>query len=305
MVATFCVYGVELHITTSRFQYQVVWFAPCVFMFLWIVASFFLCESPRWLFLSHQDQEAVKTLIRLRCLPFDHPRVQQELQSIRESLQSETEACEVDDHSPSKIISIARETFTVLSNLRRLQQALILYALPQLSGGNSVTNYFIPILEIVGLAGNSTRNLFLNGMYTLSKFFFSLFASFFFIDALGRRNSLFVGVALQLISDIYLAVYIKAQQDDPISYGASEAALASIFIHSFGYTIGKTQESWSSWIRSRLTPVHRPSHSPIRLLWGVVAQPNPIIWGRTVTDFPLAISLCYDVCLAVTPVTNQ
>ena len=240
MVATFCVYGVELHITTSRFQYQVVWFAPCVFMFLWIVASFFLCESPRWLFLSHQDQEAVKTLIRLRCLPFDHPRVQQELRSIKESLQSETEACEVDDHSPSKIISIARETFTVLSNLRRLQQALILYALPQLSGGNSVTNYFIPILEIVGLAGNSTRNLFLNGMYTLSKFFFSLFASFFFIDALGRRNSLFVGVALQMISDIYLAVYIKVQQDDPISYGASEAALASIFIHSFGYTIGES-----------------------------------------------------------------
>ena len=209
-------------------------------MFLWIVASFFLCESPRWLFLSHQDQGAVKTLIRLRCLPFDHPRVQQELRSIKESLQSETEACEVDDHSPSKIISIARETFTVLSNLRRLQQALILYALPQLSGGNSVTNYFIPILEIVGLAGNSTRNLFLNGMYTLSKFFFSLFASFFFIDALGRRNSLFVGVALQMISDIYLAVYIKVQQDGPVSYGASEAALASIFIHSFGYTIGES-----------------------------------------------------------------
>jgi hypothetical protein len=126
--------------------------------------------------------------------------------------------------------------------LRRVQQALILYAFPQFSGGNSITNYFIPILEVIGVAGSSTRNLFLNGMYAMSKFFFGLLASFVFIDALGRRNTLFTGITLQLLSDIYLAVYIKVQNDGSPPRAAGEAALASIFIHSLGYTIGKSSQ---------------------------------------------------------------
>lgn len=240
MVATFCVYGVQLHMEASRLQYQVVMFSPCVFMVLWMIASFFLCESPRWLVLSNRNEEAANTLVKLRRLPLEHDRVQEELRSIQESIQSERAAHDPNDKSPSKIVSLAKETFTVPSNLRRLQQALILYAVPQFSGGNSITNYFIPILKIVGLSGDSSRNLFLNGMYTMSKFFFGLLGSFFFIDALGRRNTLFIGVTLQMISDIYLAAYIKVENDGSPPEAAGEAALASIFIHSFGYTIGES-----------------------------------------------------------------
>lgn len=239
MVATFCVYGIGINIAPSQLQYRIVMFAPCLFMFLWVVASFFLCESPRWLFLTNKDQKATETLVRLRGLPADHPRMQEEIQGVKNSLQSEIQTAEIHDRSPSKIVTISKETFTVPSNLRRVQQVIILYIFPQLSGGNSITNYFIPILEIVGTAGDSNRNLFLNGMYTLSKFFFSLFASFFFIDALGRRNSLFTGISIQMLSDIYLAAYIKVQNDGPVPKSAGEAGLAAIFVHSFGYTIGK------------------------------------------------------------------
>ena len=252
MLATFCVYGVELHIRASRLQYQVVLFSPCIFMFLWIVASFFLCESPRWMILTGKDDDALDTLVTLRRLPPDHPRVQRELKSMRESVKSEmttwSPSTKDKDHNHSssnsyftQTISIAQETFTEPTNLRRVQQSIIMYALPQFSGGNSITNYFIPVLKVVDLAGDSTRNLFLNGMYTLAKFFFSLFTSFFFIDALGRRNSLFVGISLQMFSDIYLAAYIKVQSDNStVPRSAGEVALAAIFIHALGYTVGKS-----------------------------------------------------------------
>lgn len=245
MTATFCVYGIELHVGKNHLQYQIVWFSPCIFMFLWIVASFFLCESPRWLLLHARDEEAVSTLTILRRLPSDHPRIQEELRGIRESIQ--LEVGDTDDHSPFQIISIAKETFTQPSNLRRVQQAIIMYALPQFSGGNSVTNYFIPILEIVGLGGSSTSNLFLNGMYALAKFIFSLFASFIFIDALGRRNSLLFGITLQMLSDIYLAAYIKIQQQSGASQSAGEAALAAIFVHALGYSVGMSPDSLKMW----------------------------------------------------------
>lgn len=245
MTATFCVYGIELHVGKSHLQYQIVWFSPCIFMFLWIVASFFLCESPRWLLLHARDEEAVSTLVTLRRLPSDHPRIQEELRGIRESIQLEVGG--TDDHSPFQIVSIAKETFIQPANLRRVQQAIIMYALPQFSGGNSVTNYFIPILEIVGLGGSSTGNLFLNGMYALAKFFFSLFASFIFIDALGRRNSLLFGITLQMLSDIYLAAYIKIQQQSGASQSAGEAALAAIFVHALGYSVGMSTDSLETW----------------------------------------------------------
>ncbi|KAJ5111989.1 hypothetical protein N7532_000034 [Penicillium argentinense] len=257
MTSTFCVYGMELHIPQSKLQYQVVWFSPCIFMALWVVASFFLCESPRWLLLSGRDEEAMRALVSLRQLPEHHPRVQEEFQSIKLSIQSENDFCNASNSSESHLVSVAKETFTKPSNLRRVQQALIMYALPQFSGGNSVTNYFVPILEVAGLSGNSIHNLLLSGMYTLAKFIFSLFASFLFIDALGRRNSLFVGIILQLLSDVYLAAYIKVEQDTGASEGASQAALAAIFIHALGYSVGLLTlpyvfggELWPNRIRS-------------------------------------------------------
>lgn len=283
MVSTFCVYGVQLHIATSRFQYQIVMLAPCMFMSIWVVASFFLCESPRWLLLSGDDKNAIETLTRLRSLPIDHPRVQEEFGGIKESIQAESMACGFTS-SPSDIVSIAKETFTVPSNLRRVQQVLILYMLPQLSGGNSVTNYFIPILKVAGVAGDSSQNLFLNCMYTLTKFVFSLLASFFFIDVLGRRNSLFTGVTLQMLSDIYLAVYISIQQQMSVSQLSSEAALLAIFIHAFGYTIGRF-------------PFSLPEHNTYKLTYtlhlGLLTLPYVFggeLWPNRIRSFGAAVS---------------
>ncbi|KAK5050879.1 hypothetical protein LTR84_003438 [Exophiala bonariae] len=228
----FCVLGVYQHIPTSKLQFQVVWFSPCIYMALLVAASVFLCESPRWLFMVDRHEEAAKVLVRIRGLPATHPRVQLELREIEDSIRREKELYHSDG-----LAGIIKETFTVPSNLRRVQQSLVSYGLAQLSGANSITSYFVPILSLMGLGGGPTRSMFLSGMYGLSKLFFTLIASFFFIDALGRRKSLFVGTFLQLISDIYVGVYIKYKQESTVSGSASQGAIAFIFIHAFGYAV--------------------------------------------------------------------
>ncbi|KAF4461424.1 quinate transport [Fusarium albosuccineum] len=109
----------------------------------------------------------------------------------------------------------------------------------------------------MGVSSANGNNLFLSSMYSLSKFFYTLIASFFFIDALGRRKSLFVGITIQMISDVYLGAYIKSHQQGSVAPGSSEVAIAAVFIHGFGYAVGLLvlpyvfgAELWPNSIRS-------------------------------------------------------
>ena len=140
----FCVYGIMGNIPDSRLQYQVVFFSPAIFMAGCTVASFFLCESPRWLMLANRPDDALKTLVRLRGLPATHPRVHNEYTEIQDSIHKERL-----EHGDSGMLGIIKETFTVPANLRRVQQTMVSYGLAQLSGSNAITSYFIPILTLV------------------------------------------------------------------------------------------------------------------------------------------------------------
>jgi hypothetical protein len=236
-VSTSVVLAVFLHVVTSRLQYQIVWFAPTIAVALIVAASFVVYESPRWLFLVGRDEEAIQTLVALRGLPADHPRVAEELVDIRTQVEGQRHLS--NPTSVRGVVAVLKETFLVPANLRRVQQALVTYALAQLSGANSVTSYLVPILGIVGVSGGTDTKLFLSCMYSMSKFFYTLIGSFFIIDALGRRKSLFTGATIQMISDLYIGIYLKYHQAGAVSESAGQAAIAAIFIHGFGYAIGE------------------------------------------------------------------
>lgn len=237
-VSCFVVYASFLHLAAGTLQYQVVWFVPCIVVALIIAASFFVMyESPRWLMLRGRGDEALQTLVALRGLPAAHPRVASEMADIRAQIAKEH--ARYGDAAGSGMKVVLRETFLVPANLRRVQQSCLCYILAQLSGANSVTSYLVPILAMLGQGGSTDRAMFLTGMYSMAKFFYTLVASFFFVDALGRRKSLFVGIAVQMLSDIYIGAFLKHKQAGAVAPGSSEAAIAAIYIHGFGYAVGK------------------------------------------------------------------
>ncbi|GJN72458.1 hypothetical protein PCL_03239 [Purpureocillium lilacinum] len=233
VAAVFCTLGAYQHISVGKLQYQIVMFVPMIYLAVCMVATLFIEESPRWLFLVQRREEAIATLVRIRGLPANDPLVSREIQDIEDDIGTQAEAI-----GNSSFWTIFKETFTKASNLRRVQQSLLTYALAQLSGANLITSYFVPILAIVGIQGDTAYSMFLSGMYGTAKFFFILIASFFFIDALGRRRSLFVGAAMQLVTHVYLAVYVRYTQLGPVPEAASNAAIAALFIHAFGYGVG-------------------------------------------------------------------
>lgn len=234
--ASFCVLGVHHNVPSSNLQYQIPAFSIATFLALCIASSFFISESPRWLMMVGRREEAVQTLVNLRRMPTDHPRIVTEVHDIETSLIMDWG----DVHGNSNLWLIAKETFTVGSNLRRLQQVLVAYALAQLSGANSVTSYFIPIMSLLGDTGGTERHMFLSGMYGFSKLMFSIIAAFFFIDILGRRKSLFIGITAQMLSHLYIGVFMKFEQRGPVPRGASTFAIVMLFLHAFGYAVGKS-----------------------------------------------------------------
>jgi hypothetical protein len=235
-ISCFVVYACFLHVAIGPLQYQVVWFVPCIVIALIIgLSSCVMSESPRWLMLVGREEEATRTLMELRGLPADHLRVVGEIAEIR--IQIEKDQLQ---YGGRGIGPVMKETFMIRSNLRRVLQACTSYALAQLSGANSVTSYLVPILTMLGVGGSTDRNMFLTGMYSMAKFFYTLIASFLFIDLLGRRRSLFIGITAQMISDIYIGVFLKHKQAGSVAPGSSEGAIAAIYIHGFGYAIGQS-----------------------------------------------------------------
>ncbi|KAJ5294640.1 hypothetical protein N7508_009461 [Penicillium antarcticum] len=276
-VSVFVVLGVYLHIATSYLQYQILFFVPTIAVAFIVLAHFFLSESPRWLFLVNRQEEGIATLAKLPGLSASHPRIASAIEDIQKQIDGQRKSQKSD--SQPGCIGLCKETFLVPSNLRRVQQTFISYAFAQLSGANSVTSYLVPILSMMGLGGGTDRSLFLTGMYSMAKFFFTLIASFCFIDVLGRRKSFFTGLTLQMVSDIYIGVYIKYKQSGVVTTSGSQAAVGAIFVHRFGFVVG------NFWYIL-----------PANYLLGLLILPYVFgaeVWPNHIRLFGAAISQCF------------
>jgi hypothetical protein len=254
MVGIFLVFGCQQHISGSKnLQYQTPFFVQCFVPAIGVVMSFFLYESPRWLCLRGRTEKAFETLVNLRGLDENHPYVQEEW-----IMMSNQIAHEQAEFGGQSYLSMMRETFCVRSNLRRVQLTIVAYILAQFSGANAVTNYLPEIFGLIGIKSSSVT-IYASGLYGLTKVVFCIAASLLFVDIVGRRKSLFIGITVQLLCHSYLAGYLSffVRNEHSVTQRASNMAIGAIYIHAFGWAIGLYTlpylfgaELWPNRIRS-------------------------------------------------------
>lgn len=265
LIGYFANYGCQVHVPAESAKR---WMVPVSINYLFggttLIGSLFLRESPRWLLRRGLTERAQSVLEYYRRLDMSHPYLVEEW----EGMEREAEALAQQTRLRS-IIAL----FTDGSQLYRL--CAIGIAIQILSnwsgGGGSLTIYAPRLLALVGVHSNST--LFTTGILGVVKLLSALTATFFLIDRLGRKRSVFIGITLQGIAAIYLAAFLGATDLSSATLTASEqrgsiAAIVAIFVAGIGWTFGVSAAPPAFlllWIKTRLTHSHSSMQSRISL----------------------------------------
>ncbi|KAI1339141.1 general substrate transporter [Xylariaceae sp. FL0016] len=241
LIAYFSNWGASLHLSnSSRMQWVAPQTAHLGFASLFILLSFTIKESPRYLVMRGKHDEAVKALTTLRQLPVDHPFLQAELIGIRDQLEREREAT----MGVSKLGKL-RELLFIPANRYRLMLAFMSQLLGQWSGASAITVYAVEFFGVLGYKGQSEK-LFATCIIGVVKVSSAYLCAFFLIDFIGRRRSLYGGITLQFVSILYVAIFLAVIGTDKLDEGglvgsqkrAATGATAMLYISGVGWAMG-------------------------------------------------------------------
>ncbi|KAK2034429.1 general substrate transporter [Colletotrichum zoysiae] len=233
-------YGITKHFAGSQTQWQLPTALQIIPAVLWGLGTFFTPESARFLLSKGKPVEAMKVLCRFRNLPEDHPYVREEFQAMEAQLLHEMEIV-----AGASVLDLAKETWTDMPNRRRFVLMFLAHLFSQWSGANAITQYSPSIFGYLGIQGEEGR-LLATGVYAIVKFVSVLIFSIFVIDFIGRRRSLITGITMQIITLLFVGIYLKVTNGrsaeeiaaNPASRRASEAAIVAIYFHAIAWSIG-------------------------------------------------------------------
>lgn len=133
MFGFFFNYGITKHYAGNQIQWQLptaLQIAPAI---IWGLGTFFTPESPRFLLSRGRPTEALKVLRDFRCLPADHPYVDDEFRAMQAQLEHELEIV-----SGASVFDLAKETWTDMPNRRRFVLMFLAHLFSQWSGANAM-----------------------------------------------------------------------------------------------------------------------------------------------------------------------
>ncbi|KAL2843726.1 general substrate transporter [Aspergillus pseudoustus] len=225
---------------SSRWQWVAPQFAHIGFAAFFLLLSFTVPETPRYYTIAGKHEQAEKSLIKLRNLDSSHPYIQAEIISIREQLEREQEGL----RGVSRWGKI-RELVMLPANRYRLMLGVMSQVLSQWSGASSITIYATEFFKVLGKTGQSEK-LLASCILGIVKFVSAYLCAFFLIDFIGRRRSLYAGIAIQTICLAYIAIFLGVIGEDALERGhlngtqqhAAVGAIAMIYLSGFGWAMG-------------------------------------------------------------------
>ncbi|KAM0550199.1 hypothetical protein ACHAPJ_009047 [Fusarium lateritium] len=231
-------FGSLLHIDEKKnMQWQVPMGVQALPGVILLVALPFIPESPRWLLSCGKTASAETALEHLRSLPKEHDYLRTEFEEINSGI----------DHERSLAPGWSGFLAEVSTpNIRkRLILDLIMQVGFQFSGGNIITYYNTSILQSIGFKSHQIIYLF-SGIYGLVKFCSVLFYCLFIIDRLGRRQGLFIGSSLILVSLVYISAFLGVSElrDGQVPKAAAWVAVVFIYIFAIGYAFSWGTAPW-------------------------------------------------------------
>ncbi|CCG83696.1 protein of unknown function [Taphrina deformans PYCC 5710] len=256
MLSYFATWGSSLH-QTGRVRWVIPLSLQVMFAGMALLFSVFAIESPRYYMLKGKSDLAMKSLVRLRKLPSDHPFVAAEMRSIEDGLERERQAV-----AGKSMVARSLELFSSGANLYRLiGVGVMVQLLGQWSGANSITIYAPQYFALLGVKGQNEK-LFATAVFGVVKFVASIICSFFLIDRIGRKRSLYLGVGIQFISMLYIAIFLAAAPSvaegakitSSMVKHAASGGVVMIYFNGFGWALG-----WNSvqyLLGTEIWPLH-------------------------------------------------
>ncbi|TKX25582.1 sugar transporter-like protein 12 [Elsinoe australis] len=221
---------------------EVSWRFPIAFQ---IVLAIIICtfvlnlpESPRWLVLKGQEDEALDVLCALSDLPPEDPKIRSEFQAVKDTVLEMSQGRFVDCFKMNRNRNFHR---TVLAYVNQMFQ--------QISGINIITYYAATIFENnIGLSPFTSRLLAaLNG----TEYFIASWIAIFTIERFGRRPLMMFGATGQCLCMIVLTVTTQSIYTGQRNIGIAAASM--LFLFNTFFAIGWLGMTWL--IPSELTPL--------------------------------------------------
>jgi len=240
MLGYFANWGTSLHISNNTAdQWIDATILHIIFAGIIIIMSFFALESPRWLAKVGRDEKAAANMSKLRKLPEDHPYVRSELIDIHDQLEREREAT-----LGAGLLGPLKELFFLPGNRYRILLGLGCQLLGQWFGAQSITIYAPQFFAILGVTGSSEK-LFATAIFGVVKFVSALICAFFLVDFIGRKRSLSLGIIIQFIAMLYIAIFLTAvptittgKVQSNSQKHAGTGAIAMIYFSGVGWALG-------------------------------------------------------------------
>jgi len=189
---------------------------PAALMFLGVI---FLPESPRWLFLKGQKENAVSVFKRMR-LPMEE--ISREIQEIEESLKVTVNGFKMLRENP---------------NFRRaIGLGIGLQVIQQLTGINVIMYYAPRIFKIAGFASTEQQlwGTVLVGVINV----LATFIAIAFVDRLGRKPIMYAGFVVMGLAMVTVGSLFNMDLDKNPSYGLFAIAALLLFIVGFAMSAG-------------------------------------------------------------------